>query len=135
MPKVEEAIVLTEREAVNAIGAYDQMRREAKRFGDSQADIGKHLKKWFEANPRYAELTNGELNLKAYMQERQAADTYDVASTPPALVLWLAAHGCLSMDVKALAALRGKFAEVDETEPYKMPGKPSTALQVVPSKE
>ena len=135
---IQDGDILTEREAVNCVGVYDQLRNEATRIKKSQDAVGGQLKAYLEGLDSGTRLTNGELELVAFLQAREGSPQWDLmslAKANPGLLLELGAMGCLSMDAKAIEVFKGKSLMYNDADPYKMPGKPSTALQVKSTKE
>ena len=119
-----------EREAILAMRAYVEARKDAAKATGIQKRFGDQLKAYLEVFSNNSPLYDGETDYEARMLERKGTATYDVEKMPDALVLWLARHGALNVDAKVAAALKGKAIEADDVGRYEMPGNVTTALDV-----
>ena len=124
MAKATVFRALTEYEAVEQLSLYDLARRVENRAKALKDDVGVPIKAWLEAHPG-DHLVDGERRLRAFIQERQATDTYDIPHMPDALILWAARTGLLSANDALVRGLAESQIEALDMRKWAMPGKPS----------
>ena len=122
---------LTEQEIAATIRLFDEARKEAakaKRHADALSGI---IRGYVE---KHGPTTDGESGLTAFLQPRQSAETMDLISLARddgyALLVELAAHSCLQVDMKALKVFEGKSPIWDAAKKYITPGGETQSLQV-----
>ena len=126
-----------ERQILESMRGYDIDRTQAAIHGKRKENLGQDIKAFLEANDgRYSArdpLYDGETGLEAWLQEKEAAATYDViwlAKEHPEMIVELALVGALKAEPAILKPLGDKLAAAEALLMKKMPGKPTTALQV-----
>ena len=127
---VTEPTEFSRETVVAMLKAYSDLRREKGGLERKIATLGKPIREYLEARRDEEYLWDGEYELRAYLEARAGADQLDTANCPDDLLRWLADHGCLNLDARALKALDGKFPETLRVRGYISPGPGSEALQV-----
>ena len=120
---------LAQRAAVGMLKRYVDLRHNIATMEKERELMAGFIKRWLEDNPG-EELMDGELGIGAHLQERQGAPEYDTTSMPDAMILWAKEQHLLRMDAKMAALHIGKSVVGDDLQRYKMPGRPTVALQV-----
>ena len=80
-------------------------------------------------------LTEGEHGIEAKLQTRQLAGRYVLDRAPAELIERLHGIGALTVDLKVIAAFKGKSMAALDAEPYFVPGGETYALLIERVKE
>lgn len=125
----ETGEVLPARELVGYLKDYVALRRQRDLIERELRRLGDLLKAYLVDHPG-EELYDGELGIRARLQERTGTESYDVTSMPVELVHRLHEARLLAVDVKVLRALEGKDILPVDLKRYRIPGGLSHVLDV-----
>lgn len=124
-----EGVELSQREIVGLLSVYDLIRVDVKASSEEQQRIGGLIRRYLEEHPG-DEVRDGERRLEATLQYRSTGETYAVEQMDDALILALARHGCMTVDVKAVGALTGTLSAAAKAQEFKRRKGTTVALQV-----